>query len=72
MTSDADGRDLPRWGIVLNPQLVTLLTDQVLIAIIVVAVLFIGGTTGLVVARRRKTQLPPPRPLRGWSRLNRR
>ncbi|HEU4945610.1 MAG TPA: signal recognition particle-docking protein FtsY [Kribbella sp.] len=38
----------------LNPLLVTLLTDQVLIAIIAVAVVLVAGTTGLVVTRRRK------------------
>ena len=43
-----------------SPQLVTLLTDQALIAIIVViAVLVVGGTTGLVITRRRKAELPP-------------
>ncbi len=48
----------------LNPQLVTLLTDQALIAIIVViAVVVVAGTTGLVVTRRRKSELPPaPQP----------
>jgi fused signal recognition particle receptor len=44
----------------LTPQLVTLLTDQALIAIIVViAVVVVAGTTGLVVTRRRKSELPP-------------
>ncbi|MGY4772119.1 signal recognition particle-docking protein FtsY [Kribbella sp. CWNU-51] len=44
----------------LTPQLVTLLTDQALIAIIVViAVVLVAGTTGLVVTRRRKAELPP-------------
>jgi len=48
----------------LNPQLVTLLTDQALIAIIVViAVVVVAGTTGLVVTRRRRSELPPaPQP----------
>jgi fused signal recognition particle receptor len=46
---------------VLTPQLVTLLTDQVLIAIIAVAVLLVGGTTALLVSRRRKA-LPAPKP----------
>src|SRR5258705_13595807 len=54
---------LPRWGIVLNPQLVTLLTDQALIAIIaVIAIVLVGGTTGLVVSRRRKAELPATKP----------
>ena len=44
----------------MTPQLVTLLTDQALIAIIVViAVVVVAGTTGLVVTRRRKSELPP-------------
>jgi fused signal recognition particle receptor len=43
---------------VFTPQLVTLLTDQVLIAIIVVAVVVLGGATGLVVTRRRRSALP--------------
>ncbi|TCM41114.1 signal recognition particle-docking protein FtsY [Kribbella sp. VKM Ac-2568] len=44
-------------------QLVTLLTDQALIAIIaVIAVLLVGGTTGLVISRRRKAELPAPQP----------
>ncbi|TDC27932.1 signal recognition particle-docking protein FtsY [Kribbella albertanoniae] len=50
----------------LTPELVTLLTDQVLIAIIVVAVVVLGGATGLVVTRRRRSALPPadrPAPL---------
>ncbi|MGW6277449.1 signal recognition particle-docking protein FtsY [Kribbella sp. NPDC055071] len=43
----------------LTPQLVTLLTDQALIAIIVViAVVVVAGTTGLVVTHRRKAELP--------------
>ena len=48
----------------MNPQLVTLLTDQALIAIIVViAVVVVAGTTGLVVTRRRRSELPPaPQP----------
>ena len=46
-----------------NPQLVTLLADQALIAIIVVvAVLLVGGTTGLVISRRRKAELPAAKP----------
>ncbi|WP_433006478.1 signal recognition particle-docking protein FtsY [Kribbella sp. CA-294648] len=49
--------------IVLTPQLVTLLTDQVLIAIIaVIAVALIGAATGVVVARRRKAELPAAEP----------
>ena len=45
----------------MTPQLVPLLTDQVLIAIIVVAVVLVAGTAGLVVTRRRKpAQLPAP------------
>jgi len=57
---------------VLNPLLVTLLTDQALIAVIVViAVVVVAGTTGLVVTRRRlhglrKAELRPatePAPL---------
>jgi len=48
---------------VLISQLVTLLTDQALIAIIaVIAVLLVGGTTGLVISRRRKAELPAPQP----------
>lgn len=44
-------------------QLVTLLTDQALIAIIaVIAVLLVAGTTGLVISRRRKAELPAPQP----------
>ncbi|WP_328519427.1 signal recognition particle-docking protein FtsY [Kribbella sp. NBC_00359] len=44
----------------LTPQLVTLLTDQALIAIIVViAAVVVAGTTGLVVTRRRRAELPP-------------
>ncbi|TCN37572.1 fused signal recognition particle receptor [Kribbella orskensis] len=44
-------------------QLVTLLTDQALIAIIaVIAVLLVGGTTGLVISRRRAAELPAPQP----------
>jgi fused signal recognition particle receptor len=47
----------------LNPQLVTLLTDQALIAIIaVIAVVLVGGATGLVVSRRRKAELPAAKP----------
>ncbi|WP_405060503.1 signal recognition particle-docking protein FtsY [Kribbella sp. NBC_01505] len=42
----------------LTPELVTLLTDQVLIAIIVVAVVVLGGAAGLVVTRRRRSALP--------------
>jgi fused signal recognition particle receptor len=45
---------------VLTPQLVTLLSDQALIAIIVVvAAVLVAGTAGLVVSRRRRSQLPP-------------
>ncbi|MDX6265141.1 MAG: hypothetical protein QOH84_6829, partial [Kribbellaceae bacterium] len=41
-----------------TPQLITLLTDQALIAIIaVIAVVLVAGTTGLVVSRRRKAEL---------------
>jgi fused signal recognition particle receptor len=47
---------------VLNPLLVTLLTDQVLIAIIAVAVVLGAGSAGLVVTRRRKAQLSAPKP----------
>lgn len=44
----------------MTPQLVTLLTDQALIAIIVViAAVVVAGTTGLVVTRRRRAELPP-------------
>jgi fused signal recognition particle receptor len=44
---------------VLTPLLVALLTDQALIAIIaVIAVVLVAGTTGLVVTRRRKSELP--------------
>ena len=47
----------------LNPVLVTMLTDQVLIAVIAVVVVLVAGTTGLVVTRRHKTpQLPPSTP----------
>ncbi|MGZ0152578.1 signal recognition particle-docking protein FtsY [Kribbella sp. WER1] len=43
----------------LTPQLVSLLTDQALITIVVViAVVLVVGTTGLVVARRRRGELP--------------
>ncbi|WP_406052827.1 signal recognition particle-docking protein FtsY [Kribbella sp. NBC_00889] len=43
----------------LTPQLVTLLSDQALIAIIVVvAAVLVAGTAGLVVSRRRSSQLP--------------
>jgi fused signal recognition particle receptor len=45
-----------------NPLLVTLLTDQVLIAIIVVVVVLLAGTAGLVVTRRHKAQLTAPKP----------
>ncbi|MFK4089162.1 signal recognition particle-docking protein FtsY [Kribbella sp. NPDC020789] len=50
----------------LTPELVTLLTDQVLIAIIVAAVVVVGGAAALVVTRRRRSALPPadgPAPL---------
>jgi fused signal recognition particle receptor len=44
---------------VLTPLLVPLLTDQALITIVVViAVILVVGTTGLVVARRRRAELP--------------
>ncbi|WP_329001445.1 signal recognition particle-docking protein FtsY [Kribbella sp. NBC_00709] len=44
----------------LTPQLVSLLTDQALITIVVaIAVVLVVGTTGLVVARRRRSELPP-------------
>jgi fused signal recognition particle receptor len=44
---------------VLTPQLVTLLTDQALIAVIVaIVVVLAAGTTGLVVTRRRRSELP--------------
>lgn len=46
----------------LNPLLVTLLTDQVLIAIIAVVVVLLAGTAGLVVTRRHKAQLTAPKP----------
>jgi fused signal recognition particle receptor len=47
----------------LTTQLVTLLTDQALIAIIaVIAVVLVGGTAGLVVTRRRRAELPAPKP----------
>jgi fused signal recognition particle receptor len=47
----------------LTTQLVTLLTDQALIAIIaVIAVVLVGGTAGLVVTRRRRAELPAPEP----------
>jgi fused signal recognition particle receptor len=45
-----------------NPLLVTLLTDQVLIAIIAVVVVLLAGTSGLVVTRRHKAQLTAPKP----------
>ncbi|MEU4395865.1 signal recognition particle-docking protein FtsY [Kribbella sp. NPDC023855] len=49
--------------IVSTPQLVSLLTDQALIAIIaVVAALLVAGTAGLVVSRRRKAELPAAQP----------
>jgi fused signal recognition particle receptor len=47
---------------VLNPLLVTLLTDQVLIAVIAVIVVLVTGSAGLVVTRRRKAQLSAPKP----------
>ena len=47
----------------LTSQLVTLLSDPALIAIIaVVAVLLVGGSTGLVISRRRKAELPAAKP----------
>ncbi|GAA2808307.1 signal recognition particle-docking protein FtsY [Kribbella solani] len=43
----------------MTPQLVSLLTDQALITIVVaIAVVLVVGTTGLVVARRRRAELP--------------
>jgi fused signal recognition particle receptor len=49
--------------IVSTPQLVTLLTDQALIAIIaVIAVVLVAGSAGLVVSRRRKAELPASQP----------
>ncbi|TDD57842.1 signal recognition particle-docking protein FtsY [Kribbella antibiotica] len=42
----------------LTPELVTLLTDPVLIAILVVALLVVGGAAGIVVTRRRRSALP--------------
>jgi fused signal recognition particle receptor len=45
-----------------NPLLVTLLTDQVLIAIIAVVVVLLAGSAGLVVTRRHKAQLTAPKP----------
>jgi fused signal recognition particle receptor len=45
-----------------NPLLVTLLTDQVLITIIAVVVVLLAGTSGLVVTRRHKAQLTAPKP----------
>ncbi|MDX2967975.1 signal recognition particle-docking protein FtsY [Kribbella solani] len=43
----------------LTPLLVSLLTDQALITIVVaIAVVLVVGTTGLVVARRRRAELP--------------
>jgi len=49
---------------VLTSPLVDMLTDQALIAIIVTIVVVLGaGTTGLVVTRRRRSELPPaPQP----------
>jgi fused signal recognition particle receptor len=45
---------------VLTPKLISLLTDQALISIVVViAVVLVVGTTGLVVGRRRRSELPP-------------
>ena len=46
----------------LTPQLVPLLADQVLIAIIAVAVVLVAGTAGLVVTRRRRTTELPAKP----------
>ncbi|MDX6291354.1 MAG: fused signal recognition particle receptor [Kribbellaceae bacterium] len=46
----------------MNPLLVTLLTDQVLITIIAVVVVLLAGTSGLVVTRRHKAQLTAPKP----------
>jgi fused signal recognition particle receptor len=50
---------------VLTPLLVTLLTDQAMIAIIVAIVVVVAaGTTGLVVTSRRRAELPPaPKPV---------
>ena len=43
--------------------LLPLLTDQALITIVVaIAVVLVVGTTGLVVARRRRAELPPAAP----------
>jgi fused signal recognition particle receptor len=48
-----------------TPQLVTLLTDQALIAIIaVIAAVLVAGTAGLVVSRRRRAELPAAQPTR--------
>jgi fused signal recognition particle receptor len=48
----------------LTPLLVSLLTDQALITIVVaIAVVLVVGTTGLVVARRRRAELPPAAPM---------
>jgi fused signal recognition particle receptor len=45
---------------VLTPLLVSLLTDQAVITIVVaIAVVLVVGTTGLVVTRRRRSELPP-------------
>jgi fused signal recognition particle receptor len=48
---------------VLTPLLISQLTDQALITIVVVlAVVLVVGTTGLVVARRRRAELPSDAP----------
>jgi len=47
---------------VLTTQFVPLLADQVLIAIIAVAVVLVAGTAGLVVTRRRRTTELPAKP----------
>ncbi|WP_202881029.1 signal recognition particle-docking protein FtsY [Kribbella amoyensis] len=44
----------------LTSQLVPLLADAVLYAIIAVAVVLVAGTAGLVVTRRRRSELPAP------------
>ncbi|MEU4195942.1 signal recognition particle-docking protein FtsY [Kribbella sp. NPDC026611] len=47
----------------LTALLVPLIGDQALIAIVVaIAVVLVVGTTGLIVARRRRTELPPAKP----------
>ncbi|MFF0342061.1 signal recognition particle-docking protein FtsY [Kribbella sp. NPDC004875] len=47
----------------LTPLLISLLTDQALITIVVaIAVVLVVGTSGLIVARRRRAELPPAAP----------